>query len=180
MTSQSMNTPSPWELLVTAAARGESLTLTSEQVHLLGCHRVVESRASSARIDREKVALMEQAGPDDFVVLSLNHTQRRHRAVTLWQADDKGYCWRLSGAGIYQREQVMQFLGYYNDGCSNLAVPLATARALARVVGYDTREQGVCLANDRPTWQALIASAIATPAATPCPEYRGAKRRRQA
>lgn len=58
-----------------------------------------------------------------FIVLSLKHTHRRHKAITLWRANDSGYCWPLESAGIYLELLVLKRLGYYNSGCSNIAVP---------------------------------------------------------
>lgn len=35
----------------------------------------------------------------DFYVISVHHTQRRDRYITLWRPDDRGYCWRTIVAG---------------------------------------------------------------------------------
>lgn len=35
-----------------------------------------------------------------YIVLSLNHTKRRDKAITLWKGADKGYCWKLEPAGV--------------------------------------------------------------------------------
>ena len=43
-----------------------------------------------------------------FIVLSLKHTHRRHKAITLWRPDDSGYCWTLERAGIYGESLVLE------------------------------------------------------------------------
>ena len=60
-----------------------------------------------------------------FIVLSLKHTHRRHKAITLWRPNDSGYCWTLERAGIYGESLVLERLGYYNSGCSNISCRMA-------------------------------------------------------
>lgn len=111
----------------------------------------------------------------EYIVLSLKHTRRRHTAITLWRPDDKGYCWKVESAGIYEESRVLEHLGYYNSGCSNIAVPADLARKLSREVEYDTKEYGVCLPNNARTWKQLIAAVIRPTAHPAQPEYRGAR-----
>lgn len=110
-----------------------------------------------------------------FIVISLKHTFRRHKAITLWRPDDKGYCWTLDRAGRYDESQVLERLGYYNSGCSNIAVPLELVESLACDVEYDLKEFGVCLPNNATTWKRLLAAVIRPTKYTPRPEYRGAR-----
>jgi len=110
-----------------------------------------------------------------FVVLSVKHTHRRHKAITLWRPDDKGYCWKLSSAGIYEEARVIEHLGYYNSGCSNVAVPFYLVERLSREVEYDTKEFGLCLPNDAATWTQLLACVIRPTDYEPKPEYRGSR-----
>ena len=65
-----------------------------------------------------------------FIVLSLKHTHRRHKAITLWRPNGSGYCWMLESAGIYGEDSVMERLSYYNSGCSNIAVPYELVKRL--------------------------------------------------
>ena len=60
--------------------------------------------------------------PDEtqYIVISLKHTHRRHKAITLWRPNDSGYCWTLGRAGQYGEQAVLGHLGYYNSGCSNI------------------------------------------------------------
>ena len=66
----------------------------------------------------------------DFYVISLKHTPKRDRYITFRRPEDKGYCWKLSRAGKYTSAQVIAHLGYYNSGCSNIAVPCAVVDAM--------------------------------------------------
>ena len=110
-----------------------------------------------------------------FIVLSLKHTHRRHKAITLWRADDSGYCWKLSSAGVYEEARVLECLGYYNSGCSNVAVPADLVERLSCEVEYDTKEFGICLPNNADTWAKLLASVIRPTDYEPKPEYRGSR-----
>lgn len=110
-----------------------------------------------------------------FAVLSVKHTHRRHKAITLWRPDDKGYCWKLSSAGIYEEARVLEHLGYYNSGCSNVAVHFDLVERLSREVEYDTKEFGLCLPNDAATWAQLLACVIRPTDYEPKPEYRGSR-----
>lgn len=115
----------------------------------------------------------------EFIVISVKHTKRRHKAITLWRSDDRGYCWKLESAGRYAEARVLEHLGYYNSGCSNIAVPLALVEQLATEVEYDTKEFGICLPNNAATWRQLLASVI-RPVQYQSEQERGAPRRKAA
>ncbi|MCP1651552.1 DUF4406 domain-containing protein [Pseudomonas nitroreducens] len=68
---------------------------------------------------------------NEFIVISVKHTKRRHKAITLWRPDDRGYCWTLERAGRYAEARVLEHLSYYNSGCTNIAVPLTLVEQLA-------------------------------------------------
>ena len=116
----------------------------------------------------------------EFIVISVKHTMRRHKAITLWRANDSGYCWMLQSAGRYEEPQVMQHLGYYNTGCADIAVPLEIVERLACDVEYDTKEFGLCLPNNAATWKRLLASTIRPTKYEAHPEYRGARHNKAA
>ena len=116
----------------------------------------------------------------ELIVISVKHTKRRHKAITLWRPDDRGYCWTLERAGRYEEQRVLEHLGYYNSGSSDIAVPLALVEQLAARVEYDTKEFGICLPNNAATWSRLTASAIRPVKHQVEPEYRGAPRRKAA
>lgn len=116
----------------------------------------------------------------DFIVISLKHTKRIDKAITLWRPDDRGYCWTLERAGRYPEPQVMERLGYYNSGCSNIAVPIDLVERLACEVEYDHKEFGICLPNNADTWKRLLAGVIQPTKYESRPEYRGARYRKAA
>ncbi|TWR87842.1 hypothetical protein FJD38_17610 [Pseudomonas saxonica] len=115
-----------------------------------------------------------------FIVLSLKHTHRRHRAITLWRANDSGYCWPLERAGVYPESLVLERLGYYNSGCSNIAVPTDLVKRLVGDIEYDTKEFGICLPNKANTWKQLLSAVIRKPVYPSRPEYRGVRYAKEA
>lgn len=110
-----------------------------------------------------------------FYVLSLKHTRRNHKAITLWMPNDRGYCWTLDLAGTYGEACVLEHLGYYNSGCSNIAVPAELVERLACEVEYNTKEYGLCLPNNADVWKKLLAEVIRPTAHESRPQCRGAK-----
>ena len=115
-----------------------------------------------------------------FIVLSLKHTHRRHKAITLWRANDSGYCWPLERAGAYAESLVLERLGYYNSGCSNIAVPADLVKRLVVDIEYDTKEFGICLPNNANTWKQLLSAVICKPDYPSRPEYRGVRYAKEA
>ena len=96
--------------------------------------------------------------------------------------EDKGYCWALSRAGRYERDDVMQHLGYYNSGCSNVAVPCAVLDgvAVALIPGHHDNDAGPCVENNRQNWALILANVIAPTEYESRPEFKGAPRARKA
>ena len=115
-----------------------------------------------------------------FIVLSLKHTHRRHKAITLWRANDSGYCWPLERAGVYAESLVLERLGYYNSGRSNIAVPVDLVKRLVVDIEYDTKEFGICLPNNAKTWKQLLSAVIHKPDYPSRPEYRGVRYAKEA
>ena len=118
----------------------------------------------------------------DCYIVNLSHTQRDDRYITIWRPDDKGYCWALSRAGKYTSDHVMQHLGYYNSGCSNVAVPceILDAVAVAPIPGHHDNDAGPCIENNRANWKLILANVIAKPEYPSQPEFKGAPRVREA
>ena len=115
-----------------------------------------------------------------FYVISVMHTLRKHLYMTIWRPDNKGYCWALSNAGKYDRKQVMGELGYYNSGCSNVAVPCAVLDRIAVVSkpGHLDNNTGPVVPNNRAVWQLVLKNLIAPVPYQPKPEYNGARRQK--
>lgn len=116
----------------------------------------------------------------DFIVISLKHTQRRDKAITLWRPDDKGYCWKVGSAGRYDEARILGHLGYYNSGCADIAVPLELVEQMVCEVEYDHKEFGICLPNNAATWKRLLDGVVRPPKHEPKPEYRGARHKKAA
>lgn len=115
-----------------------------------------------------------------YIVISLKHTRRRDKAVTLWRPGDHGYCWRLDWAGRYSEQQVLDHLGYYNSGCSNIAVPADLVERISCEVEYDHGARAICLPNNRGTWRKLLQGVIRPPLYPAKPEFPGARYPREA
>lgn len=115
----------------------------------------------------------------DYYVISVHHTMRHHRFITLWCPDDTGYCYRTTRAGKYRGEAIRAKLGYYNSGCGNIAVPVDVIDPLTVMTtptdGLDGPD-GPALLNTRANWKALIANVIARPEYQIEPQFPGARR----
>jgi len=58
----------------------------------------------------------------EYFIVSLRHTMKWHKYITLWRPDNKGYSWPLELSGRYQGYEP----GYHNDGIGeNIPVPCA-------------------------------------------------------
>jgi hypothetical protein len=108
----------------------------------------------------------------DCFVLSLTHTLREHRYITLWRPENCGYTWALSDAGRYPQDHVLGQLGYYNSG-ESIAVPCSVLEhlAVAPVRGNHDNDAGPCVENNRENWKLLLAHAIAPPRFRPQPQH---------
>ncbi|WP_345815328.1 hypothetical protein AAGS40_23415 [Paraburkholderia sp. PREW-6R] len=115
--------------------------------------------------------------PRDYYVISVHHTRRDHRYVTLWAPDNKGYVFRAYKAGRYAEDGVREKLGYYNDGCSNIAVPCDIVDPLTIMTTPADQLDGAdgpALLNTRDSWKMILANVIAAPKYKPWPLYKGA------
>ena len=116
----------------------------------------------------------------DCYVISVHHTLRSHRYVTIWRPDDKGYCWALSRAGKYPMEKVLENPNYYNSGCANVAVPCSALDEIAvpPIPGHHDNDAGPCVQNTRENWGKIIAAVVAKPAHVIRPEFPGARKQK--
>lgn len=122
-----------------------------------------------------------------FYVISVKHTQRCDRYITLWGPDDRGYRQRTNTAGKYPESVIRAHLAhYYNTGESNIAIPceivdsLAVAGDPAHFIGCDpAKGDPLVLLNDRDTWHKLILNTIEPPPYACKPQYPGARRRKE-
>jgi hypothetical protein len=107
-----------------------------------------------------------------YYVISVKHSHKRDRYITFWKSDDCGYCFRLSGAGKYDRDRVMAHLGYYNTG-DNIAVPVEVVNSMTVMTTPKDRfdgPDGPAVLNTPAKWRALIDAVIQEPAYPVKPE----------
>jgi hypothetical protein len=102
---------------------------------------------------------------NDFYVISLKHSQKRHRYITFWRHDDKGYAWPLSWAGRYGREHVMGQIDYYNNGCDSISVPvdIIDAMTVAPNKGDIDGDAGPVVLNTAENWRKIMDAVIQPP-----------------
>lgn len=115
----------------------------------------------------------------DFYVVSLKHTRRDSKYITVWRPEDKGYAWPLSWAGKYSEADILAGRDYYHRGDDTLAVPCATLDALAvpPIKGTIDGDAGPVVMNNRASWASILEAAMPNPIYKPQPQYRGAPRR---
>lgn len=119
-----------------------------------------------------------------YYVVSVRHTKRADPYLTLWNPDDKGYCHRIEVAGKYAESHIAAHLDYYHSGCTNLAVicEVIDCMAVQSAPGYlDT--PGLCAPNTHHMWWDIayaMASLPWQPKNKPEPQYKGARRRKEA
>lgn len=119
-----------------------------------------------------------------YYVISVCHTQRDHAYITVWRPENKGYAWPLSWAGRYPQSEIMAELAYYHQG-ENVAVPCAFLDGMAvppapRTIDNDA---GPVVLNNKANWEkimAWLATMEPKPLHFPKPEYKGARRRKEA
>lgn len=117
----------------------------------------------------------------DCYVISVHHTHREDRYITVWAPDDKGYRWALSRAGKYSKDHVMKHLGYYHSGCANVAVPCTVLDSVAvpPIKGHHDNDTGPCVENTRANWKLILANLIGPTQYPPEPKFKGARRAKE-
>ncbi|MDQ7981913.1 hypothetical protein QYH69_32335 [Paraburkholderia sp. SARCC-3016] len=151
---------------------------------LKAVYRAMERAVDAADL-RKIASLRDQLMPADggAYVISLHHTQRKNRYITVWGPCDAGYYARLTHAGKYSVSHVLKSPGYYNSGgTGNIAVDAETVERLATLTrpGEYDGAPGPALRNTATVWKALLANVVSPPATEPQPEYRGAPRLKEA
>lgn len=114
-----------------------------------------------------------ESGESAYYVVSVKHSHKRNRYITFWCPDDRGYTFRLSTAGKYDRDNVMAHLGYYNSGCSNIAVPVDVVDGMTVMTAPADRLDGAdgpAVLNTPANWRKLISAVIQEPAYPVKPE----------
>ena len=111
-------------------------------------------------------------------IVSVKHTKRRDQYITVWRPNDSGYAYPLSWAGRYAEDLVLTKLGYYNSGCSAVAVPceVLDRMAVPPSPGMIDGDAGPVVFNNAKSWRAIRASVIMPPAHPIAPEFKGSRR----
>ncbi|MBX9497790.1 hypothetical protein J8Z86_17090 [Yersinia enterocolitica] len=117
----------------------------------------------------------------EYFVISLNHNQRSDSYVILWAENDSGYRGRIESAGRYSEEKILSNLGYYNCGCSAIAIPCEVLEQLAEPVreGFFDTDDGRWVVNCRKNWTDILKNIIRKPSFKPEPEYKGSLRKQE-
>ena len=112
---------------------------------------------------------------NEFIIVSLKHTSRRDKYITLWNPKNSGYCCCPAVAGIYYEDNIRKQMNYYHSGDYAAAVPRHIIEGLTEKSepGY-LDQPGLVVRNNAKNWKA-IAAAIPFPTVSPMqPQYRGA------
>jgi len=86
-----------------------------------------------------------------FYVISLTHTMRHEKYITLWRPDNKGYCYSKENAGLYETPKKD-----YHDSCDNMPISEEDAEKLFKKLPYDNVEKDM-IPNNKETWKILNA-----------------------
>nr|WP_063571387.1 hypothetical protein [Luteibacter rhizovicinus] len=114
----------------------------------------------------------------EYYIVSIKHTHRRDLYITVWRPNDSGYAYPLSWAGLYAEDLMLAKLGYYNSGCSAVAVPCEVFDRIAvpPSPGMIDNDAGPVVFNNAKSWRAIRAGVIMPPAHPIVPEFTGARR----
>lgn len=108
-------------------------------------------------------ALRDQLLPaEPYYVISLKHTGKKDRTITLWGVAGSGYSDDFTHAGQYSKEDILRHVDHYNSG-SNIAVDAETVERLALWMKNENDYMSASLPNTPWAWGKLLANTIAQP-----------------
>lgn len=84
-----------------------------------------------------------------YYIISLQHTHRTDKYITLWRPDNKGYCYSKESAGIYETPKEN-----YHDSPSNVPIKVEDAENLFLLLPYEG-EQKFMIPNIKLVWDKL-------------------------
>ena len=87
-----------------------------------------------------------------YYVISLKHTHRHDKYITLWRPDNRGYCYSKENAGFYPIPEKG-----YHDNDDNMPISVEVAEGLFEKLPYDG-EIKFMIPNIRATWKKLVVS----------------------
>jgi len=84
-----------------------------------------------------------------YYIISLCHTLRHEKHITLWRPKNAGYCYSKEMAGIYENPEKG-----YHDSETNMPITIVEAEKLFVQDIYDGVEKNT-IPNNRETWKKL-------------------------
>lgn len=84
-----------------------------------------------------------------YYLISLKHTKKQEKFMTLWRPNDSGYCFAKSMAGIYQTLEQG-----YHDSENTLPIKEENADGLFVDTDYDGTPQKM-IPNNKSSWEAI-------------------------
>lgn len=84
-----------------------------------------------------------------YHIISLGHTKKSDNYITLWRADNKGYCYSKENAGVYENFKE----GYHNSE-DNLPIKTEDADHLFMLLPYE-KEEKFLIPNIKLVWDKL-------------------------
>jgi hypothetical protein len=110
-----------------------------------------------------------------YYVVSVKHTKRTDKYITLWNPDDKGYCFSIDKAGKYTFDQIEKSLNYYHTGY-DIAVKCEILDAIC-CKSEEWYLDNICdvVKNKSSTWFDIMYAPTWNIPIDPFPQYRGAR-----
>ena len=82
-------------------------------------------------------------------IISLTHTNKIDKYITLWRPNNKGYCYSKDNAGVYEIP-----IKYYHDSDDNMPITTEQADKLFLTMPYDGVEK-LMIPNIKLVWDIL-------------------------
>jgi len=102
--------------------------------------------ASTIAADIERINAAFKTG---YYIISLSHSMRHEKYVSLWRPNNAGYCYSKAMAGIYE----MPKPGYHDDE-NNMPVKAEDAEVLFKMLPYDGTMRPM-IPNTKEIWEKL-------------------------
>lgn len=84
-----------------------------------------------------------------YYIISLAHTFKQDKFITLWRPNNAGYCYSKESAGLYEVPEKG-----YHDSDSNMPIVDSEAEKLFQLLPYD-REEKYMIPNIKSVWDKL-------------------------
>lgn len=110
-----------------------------------------------------------------FAIVSIKHTERDHKWITLWRPKCANYAWPLEWSGQYSAADVEESPFYFNGGDLTVACRWDVLEHLAVETEIDGAKVR-CVPNTRASWQAIMKGLHSRPRYMPAPQFPKARR----